>query len=225
MKKLVAIISLLFISLTAAAQEKTETPPDYPAIEKSSKDKASPYFFDKLFTRFNAADTTMTTEERRHLYYGYSFTDKYSPYANAEEVKEINTILNKQDFTEAEMKKVIALSGKALEVYPFNIRMMQYRRYFYEKLGMMKEAIAEDSKIGIVLEAILSTGRGDTAENAIYVIEVSNEYQILGVLGFEFGGEQSLVKSRYDYLKLKDNEYGLKGMYFDVSRSLDSFKK
>lgn len=212
---------LLMATMGSMAQTPETTKPDYSSIEKKIKDKDSPFFFKKLFDRYNAADSTLTLEERRHLYYGYSFTDKYNPYAESDSRKELNALLQKDNLTNAEMQKVISLAGKALEVYPFHIRMLEYRQYFFNKLGNDADAIKESTHIEMILDAILSTGDGATPEKAFYVINVGNEYELLGILGFEFGGEQSLVEGRYDYLKLAKNSYNLKGFYFDVSRSLD----
>jgi len=76
---------------------------------------------------------------------------------------------------------------------------------------------------------ILSSGDGRTEESAFHVISVSHEYDILQVLGFEFGGQQSLTTKDCDYLAVKENEYDIKGFYFNVQMLLekekDLFKK
>ncbi|WP_333878320.1 DUF4919 domain-containing protein, partial [Flavobacterium sp.] len=54
---------------------------------------------------------------------------------------------------------------------------------------------------------------------------VSHEYDMISVLGMEFGGSQSLVEGTYDYLTLKENSYGLKGFYFDISASMNKMSE
>jgi len=215
-------MALLVVTIGAAAQTKETAKPDYPGIEKKVKDKTSPFFFKKLYDRFSAADSTLTLDERRHLYYGYSFTEQYNPYAESDSREELSTLLKKENFTDAEMQKAISLAGKALEVYPYSIRMMEYRQYFFKQLGKQSEADKEHARIEIVLDAILSTGDGTSTKSAFYVINVGNEYELLDILGFEFDGEQSLVEGKYDFLKLSKNAYNVEGFYFDVSRSLKS---
>ncbi|WP_116788767.1 DUF4919 domain-containing protein [Flavobacterium psychrotrophum] len=223
MKKLL-FMALLTITVSAAAQTQELSKPDYTGIEKNIKDKTSQYFYKKLFARFTTADSTLTLEERRHLYYGFSFTEKYSPYSSSPSGDELKKLLEKENLTNKEMQKVVLLAGRELDLYPFNIRMREYRQYFLKKLGKNADAALENSRIEIILDAILSTGDGTSKDNAFYVIEVGNEYQLLDILGFEYGGEQSLVEGRYDYLTLQKNAYNVEGFYFDVSRSLQSMR-
>ncbi len=217
-------MALLTITVSAAAQTQELSKPDYTGIEKNIKDKTSQYFYKKLFARFTTADSTLTLEERRHLYYGFSFTEKYSPYSSSPSGDELKKLLEKENLTNKEMQKVVLLAGRELDLYPFNIRMREYRQYFLKKLGKNADAALENSRIEIILDAILSTGDGTSKDNAFYVIEVGNEYQLLDILGFEYGGEQSLVEGRYDYLTLQKNAYNVEGFYFDVSRSLQSMR-
>lgn len=221
MKKLLFIVLLTIVIGTSTAQSQEIQKPDYAGIEKSTKDKNSQYFYKKLFARFTTADSTLTLDERRHLYYGFSFTEKYNPYSSFEK-GELNKLLDKEVLTNKEMQTVVLLTGKALDQYPFNIRMREYRQYFLKKLGKDTDAALENARIEIILDAILSTGDGTSKDKAFYVIEVGNEYQLLNILGFEYGGEQSLIEGRYDYLKLQKNAYNVDGFYFDVSRSLQS---
>lgn len=221
MKKLI-FIALIFVTTGAAAQTQDLKKPDYAGIEKSTKDKSSQYFYKKLFARFTTADSTLTLEERRHLYYGFSFTEKYNPYSSGVAINELNKLLEKEVLTDKEMNHVVLLAGRELDQYPFNIRMREYRQFFLKKLGKNADAALENARIEMILDAILSTGDGTSKDNAFYVIEVGNEYQLLDILGFEYGGEQSLVEGRYDYLKLQKNAYNVDGFYFDVSRSLQS---
>jgi len=55
-------------------------------------------------------------------------------------------------------------------------------------------------------------------ETALTVIYVSDEYEMLEVLGFKFGGQQALIKDGYDELQLEENPYGITYFYFDVRR-------
>ena len=75
--------------------------------------------------------------------------------------------------------------------------------------------------MGIVFDALISSGNGRDKENAFYVIYPSNEYALLEILGFKFGNSQSLI-DHYDYLEVAENELGIKGLYFDVTPCLNS---
>jgi len=223
MKPLLTLL-LFLVSYSAFTQSADFKKPDYKAIEKNIKDKRSPYFFNTLFERYTRVDTTMTIEEKRHLYYGYSFTDAYSPYATSDTKKELNNLLNKKELTKAEKETILRLTAASLKQYPFSIRMKEYRMYFLKDLGFKEELVKESAQTDIIVEALLSSGDGRTKESSFYVINISNEYELINVLGFQFGGEQSLVDFSYDYLTLADNSYKIKGFYFEISRSMDSLK-
>ncbi len=222
--KLIYTLTIMFFTLTLHPQQHNFVKPDYVLIEKNVKNADSPYYFKTLFDRYTKADTTMTMEEKRHLYYGYSFQDEYAPYERSDATKELNEILMKDELNDDDYKKILVHSDKILEVYPFSIRMKEYRIFSFNELGKYKEAEHETVQITIILEAILSTGDGTSMDNSIYVINTMNEYELLSILGFEFGGTQQLIENQYDYLTLSENSYNLKGLYFEVSRCLNSLK-
>ncbi len=219
------LFSLLFLLVSTAVFSQAEEfkKPDYKQIEKNTGDKKSPLYFNTLMERYKKADSTMTIEEKRHLYYGYSYQDKYSPYSISDAQQDLNEILQKEATDKKTFEKLIKVSAKVLEDYPFSIRIKEFRMYAYKQLGKHKEAKAEEIQASIIIDAILSTGDGSSPENSFHVINTSNEYEILDILGFRFGGDQELVESRYDYLSLAENSYNIKGFYFDVTRLFDSF--
>ena len=222
-----AIYILLFTlcSCVLYPQEDSQfTKPDYTLIEKNVKDKKSTYYFKTLYDRFTKADSTMTMEEKRHLYYGYSFQEEYAPYSRSDAYKELNEILQKEELSKTDYEKILVLSEAILKVYPFSIRMKEYRIFSYKELAKYEEAERETIQASIIIDAILSTGDGTSKDNSFYVINTMNEYELLNILGFEFGGEQRLVDGLYDYLTLNENSYNLKGFYFEVSRCLNSLK-
>jgi hypothetical protein len=56
-----------------------------------------------------------------------------------------------------------------------------------------------------------------TKETAFHVISAAHEYDLLRALGFGNAGGQSLTIGQYDFLKVEANDYGIEGMYFDIS--------
>ena len=222
--KLLYSLLILFISQSFFAQDFELKKPDFDLIEKNVKDKNSPYYFDKLYARFIVADSTMTIEERRHLYFGYSFQDEYAPYERSDAEQDLNEILQKEEITQQDYQDILTLSSKILKTYPFSIRMMEYRIFVYNELRQYDDAVKETVQANIILDAILSTGEGTSKESSFYVINVINEYELINILGFEYGGQQELIDGLYDYLTLKENSYNIEGLYFEVSRCLNSLK-
>lgn len=219
-------LSLLFLLVTTASFSQTEefSKPDYKQIEKNTGDKKSPLYFDTLFERYKKADSTMTIEEKRHLYYGYSFQKNYSPYGMSDSQEDLNALLQTQATDKKTFEKLIKVSDKVLKDFPFSIRIKEFRIYAFKQLGKYKESRAEEMQASIIIDAILSTGDGSSKENSFFVINTTNEYEILDILGFRFGGEQELIEHKYDYLTLAGNSYNIEGFYFNVSRLFESFK-
>jgi hypothetical protein len=222
--KIIYFILFSLFTLPTFSQNQDFVKPDYVLIEKNVKDKDSPYHFKKLFNRYTKADTTMTLEEKRHLYYGYSFQEEYSPYERPATHKDLNEILAKEELTKSDYEKILLHSASILKEYPFSVRMKEYRIFSYKELGMHKEAENETLQASMILDAILSSGDGTTKEKSFYVINAMNEYELLYILGFEFDGQQELIDHQYDYLAVSENSYNLKGLYFEVSRSLSTLK-
>lgn len=212
---------LVITSLTVCSQEQKFVKPDYKAIKKEVANKKSPYFYETLMTKFNSADTTMTLDEKRHLYYGFTNSDKYSSFYKSEANDSLRSVLNKQNLEPEDFKKIIIHGIKVLEENPFDLRTLNIMSYAYEKQENLTDAKNKAIQISTLIDAIFSTGDGTTKETAFFVINVPHEYDMISILGFEYGGRQSLVEGTYDYLTLAENPYGIKGLYFDISASLN----
>ena len=53
----------------------TQIFPDIEAVRQAVQNPESPCFYPRLIARYMQRDTTLTTEEYRCLYLGYSFQD------------------------------------------------------------------------------------------------------------------------------------------------------
>jgi hypothetical protein len=220
-KKQLLVITILLVSMTVFSQNIEFEKPDYKKIEKEISQEKSYYYYPKLLKKYITSDTTMTLKEKRYLYYGYSFQDSYSPYGHSDFNDSLRTVLNKEKHNNEELLKIIELSDSLLVENPFDLRAINYQLYAYDKLGKKIEFDKRINQMRIIVDAILSSGDGLKKKTAFYVIYISHEYDLLNILGFEFGGEQSLIE-HYDYLKVAKNSQKIKGFYFDVSPCLNS---
>lgn len=204
----------------AVGQNVQLVKPDYGIIEKEINDSSSIYYYSQLMERFQKGDSTFTIEEKRHLYYGFVFQDNYSPYNRSQYTDSIRTIRQKQNLNNEDYYKLLDYSSKILKDDPFNTNIISTKLMAYEKLQNEKSFKTTLNQFKIVIDAILSSGNGATKEMAFYVIDVPHEYTVLNVLGFRYAGRQSLVE-HYDYLEVEENEYKIKGLYFDITPSLN----
>jgi len=222
MKTLLFIACFLFIGCYSFSQISRPEEPNYKQIEKNISKPDSQFFYPDLFERYKHADTTLTLEERRHLYYGYSFHPDYSPYGHSDYSDSLNLVLKKDSINEADILCIQRFGDSILSDFPFDLRVLEYQGYALEYEGKIKELENKSRQIGIILDAIFSSGDGTSKKDAFYVIYTSHEYFILNLLGLQFTG-QSLI-DHYDYMQVADNEYGIEGFYFDVSPCLNSMK-
>lgn len=222
--KSILLLSIVFYSLHSFSQNSKFEAPNYKKIEKSIQKNTTNLFYDSLMTRFQKADSTMTLEEKRHLYYGFSFQPEYTPYPSSDYDDSLSALLRKETLSDLEFQKILEFGDSILLKNPFNLKTFIYQLY---ALDHFEDTTAFNNKITqyrIIIDALLSSGNGKTKKNAYYVIYIGHEYELLSVLDLEFDGSQSLI-DQCDYLTVKKNEQGIEGLYFDISPSLEATMK
>jgi len=215
MKKIFTVwFSLIVMGISA--QETAS--PDYALIQKNIKDKSSRYYYTHLCERYARADTSMTLDETRHLYYGYAFTNTMVNKAVMDETQaSLKTILQKTNPDAADLQKVVEYTGILLQASPFSITIKEYRVYCLKELGRFAEAKTERAQTDMLIDAILSSGDGTTKQNSIHVVNTGNEYEVATLMGFEPREATLGVHDMYDYIAVKKNNYNISGLYFEVA--------
>lgn len=217
MKKITFLLLLLVACVNVFAQDEDFfSKPDYKQIEKSIKDPTSPYSYSKLMQRYQAADSTMTLEERRHLYYGYTFNLDYKGTDNQEYNDKLAELLAKQEFTDTDYNNILTHTDVMLRDDPFSLRALEAQLFVYAQQDNVNGYIANVVKKKIVFDAIVSSGDGISQGTPIYVIRVGHEYDLLGYLGYSFGGNSKILKKKLNYLSLKNNKFGIDALYFNI---------
>ena len=222
--RLGSITAQLFFTENNMSWEDNFVKLDYEQIKKNIDNKESNLYYSKLWDRFQKGDSTMTMEEKYHLYYGYVFNKKYSPYTSFSDSKTIMEILNKQNITEEDWTELISLTDVAQKVDPFSIRNIYYQKIGYEHLGKSNDATINDQKIRCILNAMSSTGDALSKETAIHVIAVNNEYDYMFSMNVSMES-QVLIDGGYDLLYLQPNEDGIEELWFDIKQPLEYLMK
>lgn len=200
--------------------------PDYQEIEKLTKDKGSAFYYDRLYSRYVGDDTTLTLRDYRMLYYGYFFQPGYAPFYHTAASDSIKLILGAQNEPGAmQWKEVLRLGQENLSQNPFDLKGLNIVWIAYKRTGDSLMARVYFDKLRKLVQTILATGDGLSEETAFHVVNVSHEYDILSILGYEFGGNQQLTDSKCDYLSLKTNSDNLSGLYFDVKQIFRGYEK
>lgn len=219
--KTLFIVFFLMSSTSVFSQHLEVEKPNYRKIEKNIEKKKSNLFYESLMARYLEADSTLTIEEKRHLYYGYIYHERYSPYSHSDYYDSLNLILQNEKRSKTGLNKIKKFGDSILYENPFDLRAINLQLYALEQIGDKKLFDKKLIQLQTVIDAILSSGNGMSKKDAFYVIYISHEYDILDILGYEFGGTQSL-QGHFDVLNLAENEAEIENLYFDISPSLNS---
>ncbi|TYA74878.1 DUF4919 domain-containing protein [Seonamhaeicola marinus] len=224
MKRGFFFIYVIGFCLVLNAQKRDFESVKYNTIEKNIADEASNLFYPKLMKRFLESDSTFNLKEKRHLYYGYSFDENYSPYGSSDYSDSLRGVLKKEQLKTNDFKEIIRLGDSILKEEPFDLRTLNYQLYAYENLENRDKFKFRLNQMKVIIDAIISTGDGEKKKTAFYVLYTSHEYELLNILGLQFGGRQSLIE-HYDYLTVAKNDHGIEGMYFEITPCLNSLAK
>lgn len=226
MKKLI-IFTLFFISVTVIfAQYDGPYAPDYKAIERNIKNGSSNFNYPDLMKRYELGDSTMTIEEQRHLYFGYIFQPSYNPVDTSQYNAKMATVLNKQHFSDNDYNTILEYADALLTEDPFNMRALNAKLLVYAQKNNVDAYKRTALKRNVVQRAIASSGDGMSKTTPYYVIKVAHEYDILGFLGFKFGGQDKIERNcNCNSLSLAPNRFGVDKLYFNISPTLDYVRK
>lgn len=216
MKRSLLIFTIILTTMISIGQSRKIYRPDFTTIQKEITDKNSPFYYPELFERFTQNDTTLDHDDYRHLYYGYTFQESYSPYQVSSYHDTLSYLMEIEIPDSGDFAYTAGILEKGLTELPFNLRFMNMLSYMYEALGEIDKAREMNIKMNKVIDIILMSGDGLSPETAYYVIRVPHEYDILNILGFTYGGQQSLMENNCDYLELEGSPMGIEGLYFNV---------
>lgn len=224
-------ISLAFVIVTFAlpivtklGAQPRQIEVNYKEVSLKVSDPTSTYYYPVLFKRYLENDTTLSLLDYHYLYFGFTFQKKYKPYGRSDEIIEIRKILERNNLSNNDYKKLINLSEKVLDEFPFDLDAVLYMTMSNDKLGADDISKVWQYKYGKIIETILSSGDGISQKTAMHVITTKDEYIIIQILGLEFAGEQSLIK-HFDRMKIEENEFGVDYLYFDIERMFSTLPR
>jgi len=213
---------ILFISIATVsiAQRQPTAPPNYNGLRGTIFNEKSDCYYPKLMQRFLANDTTMTTEQMRALYYGYTLQKEYKPYYRNAKDSLLSTYARKVNKTAADCDTIIRLTSQSLAVFPLDLYKLNQLAYAYHMVGKNDLAHLYTLKAKQLAMAIFSTGDGRNQMTAWHVISVSDEYELIYLLGF-FPIDQRFVYSDCDFISVAKNRMKINGFYFNIKRLID----
>ncbi len=221
---LVAVILLLSFNKEVAAQSYV-TQAELEQIQAATYSPDSLYYYPPLFERYINNDATLTLDDYRYLYLGYTFQEGYNPYHENPYTHELRNIAQRiEQENEAECDSIIKYALLAIDDFPFDIRSINILVYALRCKGMYDELEIWSSKLHNLIQTILSTGDGSSPESAWYIINTAHEYDIVNRLGLT-AKEQHVENDYYDHLRVEKNNFDIEGYYFNVLRLSEEYAR
>ena len=219
MKKIsLLIVIFIALALNVNAQEEFFNAPNYTQIEGNVNDQNSSYYYPTLLKKYLDANSEMTLEEARHLYYGYVFQPNYVPTDTSSYNNKLAITLSRGSFTPNDYAEILEYSNALLLQDPFNLRALNAKLLVLAQQNKTDEYKKVAQQRSVVQNAIVSTGDGMSENTAFYVIKVAHEYDILPFLGYTYGGEDRILRgNKVNYLTLGQNRFGIERVYFNIS--------
>ncbi len=168
--------------------------------------------YDKIRNRFENADTSLTRDEIRLVYYGFSYTDQYTGMGYSDESK-IDDLVKKNKIKEA--KKIV---DSALSKNPVHTGLLMKAYDVYSALNDNEMCERIGWKITNLIDVILLSGAG-TKEKPMYVIDVSDEYNVMYQALNVTKVKSQMLSGTCDVIKVNVHEIETE-IYFDTQRSL-----
>lgn len=223
MKHLLALFLLAITSLTALSQEVSA--PNYREIRNSIQNSKGPLYYPMLMKRYVQNDTTLTLEQYRALYFGYTLQEDYVPYQHEhEELYDIRRRIVDTNGDSHVCADAIRVSQSALDDNPFDLLAIATLTFSYQQLKDSVNYNRWNEKQRSLLDAIVSSGDGDQESSAFHVISLEHEYEVLGRLGLQIESD-SLCNESVEYLRVKPNAEDIRGVYFNFGACRQAYRR
>ena len=224
MQKLFLIISLFLLCASSLVAQEVEAP-DYKAIRTAILNQKGPNYYPSLMRRYMANDTTLTLEQVRNLYYGFALQEDFVPYQSPKkELYDIRRTLTQHKGSARYCPEAIRISQSVLDDNPFDLLAISTMSVAYLQLSDSASYRLWNDKQTSLLDAIVSSGDGESPETAIHVINIEHEYEVLNRLGLQLETD-SLCNDKVEYLKVKDNAEDIPGLFFNFGACRSAYKK
>ncbi|MFO7790052.1 MAG: DUF4919 domain-containing protein [Bacteroidales bacterium] len=219
MKKCVFIITSIIISLsffsgcgifnkTSESKSRIELETIHPVLGLSETEASILYnqIVDSAMDNPHKADY-------QALRMAHAGTSDYQPYSDNETLSKIKKLLDNEKYVVAsEVVKTVYHSLFHVPMYHF------YAYVAWRENGDDKMASIHSVYFKKLIDSILESGDGKSAETAYIVINVTEEYRTLEYLDLEME-KQSLVKENgrhYDVMEVRDTLGNKKSVYFNI---------
>ena len=229
------LISLLAVAIIAPTPLSAEEPnplvkeevereihtPDEDDIIHQTVMGSSPYYYTNLMLKYRNSTEAMTDLEYYYLYYGFIYDESYRPFSENDALDRMLLVMagiNPDKPTVMQLQSLIENGNAAMEIDPFNPKVLNMMAYAYGALGDKAREQHYFNHLNGILGAIDSSGTGLKEESPKHILMFSHAYDLMASEGYNYH-EARIISRTVEYIPLKAKAAdGTKGLYFDYSR-------
>ncbi len=226
MRKLSILVGLALIASTLSlhSQDNVEAP-NYELIRSQITDSTSPNYYPRLMERFMQCDTTLELENYRALYYGFPLREDFIPYQEeSDALLNIRRRVLQANCPPDSCAEIIEVAKKALANNPFDLTALTIIPLCYEIMADDEHFRQWDIKRQGIIDAIFSSGDGESPETAYHVINVEHEYELLNSRHLELS-QVKVENMQTDFMQVRENADSIAGIYFNFSACSQIYKE
>lgn len=207
-------------AVTLNAQEHEAVVPIEEDILAKTLDTTSPYYYTNLMLKYNLGKEPLSEMEYYYLYYGYTYQEAYNPFAKNSALDAMLAIMAEIDPEQPSvwhLENIVERGAEAMEVDPFNPKMLNMLAYAYGALGDERRERLYFDHLNGILRAIELSGTGLKENEAWHVLMFSHAYDMVASKGYSYG-EARIISRTTEFIPLLRKQDGIKGFYIDYSR-------
>ncbi|MDZ4665790.1 MAG: DUF4919 domain-containing protein [Bacteroidota bacterium] len=162
MQKQLAILLTAF-GFIASAQNNFNYKNDFKTILTKTKDANDKLCYDKLLSRFESNDSTLSNPEVLALLIGFTARTEYKPY---EDLKEENAIYNLN--AEGKYDEALQKANEFLKTHPLSVKVIYEKSFSYYKAHYIDSAKFYVKQGQKIFKAMAYSGTGKSKETPMF---------------------------------------------------------
>jgi tetratricopeptide (TPR) repeat protein len=188
-------------------------------LDSLVRDSLNRYHYATLVHKYKNNFGQMPLDEIFMAYYGFSSDKNFSPYSPAS--AELQKLFEEENY-----EGVIAECIRILENDPFNLRMLESLALAQFNLKKVNDFQGTLKRYVGIMEGIMATGTGTSADSAFIVISPMHEYDLLSYIGGESQAQALTNKDghAFDILTIKTETGNEEKLYFNIDKPMQSLR-
>jgi len=189
-------ITFLFLFLSVALYSQTNDSIDFKgSIFMEINNSSSEFYYPKLQDKLRNKSSDLTTEDCYFLYYGRVFEKNFF----CVKIISVDMIEFQDALMSKRLNKAIKLGLKLLEKDPFDLAVLFHTSVSMKESGYKDNTYFIDNRTKNLIKAILSTGAGNSKQNAIKIVLYDDIFVLKGIVGFLGGKESEITENKHVY--------------------------